>query len=166
MLYPAAKVIIRHKDRYDELLMVKRGSKSTVYYEPAGGRVEYNFQTRTAESLEQCAVREAHEELGVFIDIVGYIGSYYFFWEIDPQKLSVCAVFEAVLTGRDPFFKGNVDMHEAPLESVWVSVAELASNNRLIDPEYVGLEKVIQAYCQRLLAMHQKQNYENLLLQQ
>lgn len=154
MIYPSAKVIIRHPDRKNSVLLIKRSLNGMRYYEPAGGKLEYNFDARIAESFEQCAIREAQEEVGALIDIGDYLGSYYFFWEIDPNKLSVCAVFEGIVKGIDPHFTGNSDAWETPLEPVWVSTEDIISNQIPINPAHIGLDKLMRNYC--LL----QQNYE------
>ena len=149
MIYPSAKVIIRHPDRKDSILLIKKSLNGTTYYEPAGGKLEYSFGTRTAESLEQCAIREAQEEVGALIDVGDYLGNYYFFWEIDPKKLSVCVVFEGIMKGIDPDFTTNADVWEVPLEPVWVSAADILSNEIPINPVYVGLDKLLRDYLLR-----------------
>src|SRR5580692_4930153 len=101
MIYPSAKVIVRSHEKKDMLLLVKRTIYGKTYYEPAGGKVEVDFANKKAESLEECADREIKEELGVSINIKGYIGSYYFFWHIDLKKLSVCALFDGFIKEQD-----------------------------------------------------------------
>ncbi len=65
MFFPSAKVIIKHPTQPDKILLIKRNG----HYEPAGGKVEINFEKKMAESLEQCAIREAQEELGLIVSI-------------------------------------------------------------------------------------------------
>jgi 8-oxo-dGTP pyrophosphatase MutT (NUDIX family) len=150
MLYPAAKVIVRSKDKKDMILLVKRTVDNKVYYEPAGGRVDVNFEAKTAESLEECARREILEELGVVVDIQEYIGSYYFFWSIDLRTISVCALFEGTITHIDSEFSGNTDFSEFPIEPVWVSIESILDGSVAISPVYVGLEKLMKSYCHKL----------------
>jgi ADP-ribose pyrophosphatase YjhB (NUDIX family) len=147
MLYPAAKVIVRSKDKKDMILLVKRTIDNQTYYEPAGGRVDVNFEAKTAESLEDCARREILEELGVIVDIQNYIGSYYFFWSIDSRNISVCALFEGTITHVDSEFSGNKDSCELPIEPVWVSIESILNGSVAISPVYVGLEKLMKDYC-------------------
>lgn len=79
MFFPAAKVIIRHPSDSNKILLVKRTIGKQISYEPAGGRININFQEKKAESLEECALREVREELGLIVKLERYIGSYYFF---------------------------------------------------------------------------------------
>ncbi len=151
MIYPSAKVIIRHADNPDSILLIKRSLNGKMYYEPAGGRVEYSFDSCTAESFEQCAIREAQEEVGVLVDIGSYLGSYYFFWEIDPTKLSVCVVFEGIIKGFDPHFTTNSDRGEIPIEPAWVLKKDIISNMIPINPCYIGLNTLMREYCYRLM---------------
>jgi 8-oxo-dGTP pyrophosphatase MutT (NUDIX family) len=146
MLYPSAKVIVKSKDNNDMILLVKRTVNNKTYYEPAGGKVDANFQTRIAESLEECARREILEELGVAVDIQNYIGSYYFFWHIDPCKLSVCALFEGTILHIDPQFSTNKDSCELHIEPGWVSIESILNGSVAIDSTYVGLEEIMKRY--------------------
>jgi 8-oxo-dGTP pyrophosphatase MutT (NUDIX family) len=147
MMYPAAKVIVRSKDKKNMILLVQRAIDKNTYYEPAGGKVEADFTTGTAESLEECAQREVLEELGVTVDIERYLGSYYFFWHIDPNKLSVCAVFEGVIINVDNGFVSNRDSCELSLCPVWVSMDAILNESITFDSTYVGLEKLMKSYC-------------------
>lgn len=143
--FPSAKVIIT--DPYDtqRILLIKRNG----YYEPVGGKLEVDFTTRTAESLEACAVREAREELGVAIVIQGYVGSYYFFWSIDPEAFSSCAVFAGVAVQQDMTFATNADTTEYAVSPVWVTRSALSQGAVHIDPLFVGLSDVFGAYCNK-----------------
>lgn len=149
MLYPSAKVIVRSTEKPNMILLIKRMINDVSYYEPAGGKVEVDFTHMKSESLEECAKREIAEELGVSIDIKNYIGSYYFFWSIDPKKLSTCAVFEGSVICYDPFFADNKDSCELPFSMAWVSIDDVLNGCIIIDPLYVGLEDLIKNYCKR-----------------
>jgi len=149
MLYPAAKVIVRNQDQKNMILLAQRTINNKQYYEPAGGRVDVDFCTRIIESFEECALREIQEELGVTVSLEGYLGSYYFFWEVDSQKASVCTVFEGVITQTDPHFVTNKDTSELPLSPSWVSMHDILNGSITIDPGYVGLEKLIKDYCHK-----------------
>ena len=136
MLFPAAKIIIKHPDNPSQFLVIKRKG----YYEPAGGKVEVNFINRTCETLEACAIREAFEELGLSVKIDQYLGSYYFFWSIDPTKASACAVFLGSIINYDNnAFSPNKDCNELLIEPQWTTLDEIKKN---INPEHIGLKEV------------------------
>jgi 8-oxo-dGTP pyrophosphatase MutT (NUDIX family) len=146
MFFPSAKIIIRHPYDINKILLIKRKN----HYEPAGGKIEIDFEKRTAESFEQCAVREAREELGLRVGIERYIGSYYFFWSIAPNKCSVSALFEGSIISRDVAFTANADTCEFAIESAWVSVGDIVNKAAPIDPLYIGLEDLLINYCKKL----------------
>jgi 8-oxo-dGTP pyrophosphatase MutT (NUDIX family) len=149
MMYPSAKVIVRSEDNKDMILLVQRIIDEKIYYEPAGGKIDVDFVTQTAESLEECAQREIQEELGVTIGIKGYLGSYYFFWHIDSKKLSICALFEGIIVKVDPEFTANGDSCELPICPVWVSMRAILTGSITINSAYVGLERLIKDYCHK-----------------
>lgn len=146
MFFPSAKVIIKHPTQSDKILLIKRNG----HYEPAGGKVEINFEKKIAESLEECAIREAQEELGITISIDQYIGSYYFFWSIAADKFSSCALFIGTIVSQDPTFTANADTCEFTAEPAWVSIDDLLNKKVEIDPLYIGLESLLLNYCKQL----------------
>lgn len=146
LFFPSAKIIIRHPSDDNKILLIQRNK----YYEPAGGKVEIDFEKRTAESLEQCAIREANEELGLAVAIEQYIGSYYFFWSIDPNKCSSCVVFVGTIVTQDPTFVANADTCEFITEPAWVCVDDILNKTLSIDPLYIGLEDLMINYCRQL----------------
>ncbi|MGB8367644.1 MAG: NUDIX hydrolase [Candidatus Babeliales bacterium] len=150
MLYPSAKVIVRSNDKPNMILLLERKVGNNSYFEPAGGRIEADFNQKISESLEECAHREIAEELGLSIEIKRYIGSYFFFWTIDSNKLSICAVFEGLITQHDPQFESNKDFCELPFNPVWISMRDILEGNIFIDPIYVGLEKILKDYCRKI----------------
>jgi 8-oxo-dGTP pyrophosphatase MutT (NUDIX family) len=152
MHYPSAKVIVRSAEKPDMVLLIQRSWHGKDYYEPAGGRVEADFNLLQSESLEECARREIAEELGIYVDIKEYLGSYYFFWSIDQKKLSVCAVFEGIITGHDADFVSNKDSFELAFKAAWIPLHDIANGSIKVDPVYVGLETVMKNYCAKQLA--------------
>jgi|GEM_PF-1644140 8-oxo-dGTP pyrophosphatase MutT (NUDIX family) len=146
MFFPSAKIVVRHPLDAEKILLVQRNA----YYEPAGGKLEIDFSTRTAENLEQCAIREAREELGLMVSIEQYIGSYYFFWSIDPNKFSSCAVFVGEIVAQDPAFITNADSSELRIDPVWVSVNDILDKKVRVDPLYIGLEDLLIDYCRQV----------------
>lgn len=146
MYFPASKVIIKHPEDKNKILLIKRKIKDEILYEPAGGRIEINFEKKLAESFEECAVREIHEELGLFVKLERYIGSYYFFWSIDPNKCSCCALFVADIIGKDESFITNKDTIESHLEPIWVSKNDIINKKIDLSAQHVGLENLIKTY--------------------
>jgi NADH pyrophosphatase NudC (nudix superfamily) len=77
---------------------------------------------KQAESLEECALREVQEELGLNVKIEKYLGSYYFFWTIDPTKCSLCAVFMGTIIDSITNYTGNADTCELAFGPTWVTL--------------------------------------------
>lgn len=155
MFFPSSKVIIRHPSDAGKILLVRRNIRGAIYYEPAGGKVEVDFEKRVAESLEECAIREVQEELGITVELEGYVGSYYFFWIIAPKKCSSCAVFIGKIVDDDPSFYGNADACELAIEPAWVNIDEILEKQIPIDPSYVGLESLLMNCCRRIKEVKQ-----------
>lgn len=143
MLYPSAKVILKDPNRPGSILLIERNVHGDLSVEPAGGKVEVDFTNKSAENLEACALREIREELGYSIAIDRYIGSYYFFWTIDPTKCSVCAVFTGLITNRDAIFISNADSYELPMRPLWVTREDILKNRVTVDPCRKGLRELL-----------------------
>lgn len=154
MFFPSAKVIIRHPTDPKQILLVQRTIGALSYVEPAGGKIEIDFEKKMAENFETCAIREVREELGLTIEIDSYVGSYYFFWNIDPKKCSCCAVFAGNIISRDATFSANHDSCELPIQPLWINIDDIVNKVVSINPVYVGLEELITKYC-RLLQQNQ-----------
>src|ERR1700722_3174724 len=106
--FPSAKIILRHPEDSSQILMIKRTIKDKYFYEPVGGKIEVDFKNNIAETFEQCAIREAKEELGLSVQIDRYLGSYYFFWKIDPLKYSACVVYLGDIIDTKIEFRTNM----------------------------------------------------------
>lgn len=143
MLFPSAKIILKHPKDKHKILLVKRKINGNYAYEPAGGKIEVDFKNKRAETLEECALREAKEELGVSASIEKYIGSYHFFWSIDPNKFSSCAVFIGTILSEDENFEKNADTCELTIEPAWVNVQDIISKKITFESSYVGLQDII-----------------------
>ncbi len=150
LFFPSAKIIIRHPSNTNKILLVRRSVRNAVFYEPAGGKAEIDFEKRVAENLEECALREVREELGLTVKIEQYLGSYYFFWVIDPSKCSSCAVFVGSIVDEDRNFVSNADVNELPIKPAWVTIDDILDKKISIDASYVGLEELIMNYCRRI----------------
>jgi 8-oxo-dGTP pyrophosphatase MutT (NUDIX family) len=149
MLYPSAKAIVYDPARPEMFLLVKRNG----YYEPAGGKLHVNFAKKKAETLEQCAIREASEELGAHISIKDYLGNYYFFWTIDTNSMSSCVVFSAQLLSTDESFMRNLDCDEFPIAPAWIHAQDILNGNALIDRYFVGLEDIMKKFAEKQLSI-------------
>jgi ADP-ribose pyrophosphatase YjhB (NUDIX family) len=140
--FVAAKIIIQHP-YLDQVLLVQRERSGVKLFEPCGGRLEIDFSKKYGENLEQCAQREAMEELGVGIYDLEYMGSYAFFWTKRDDVCSVCVLFLAKTE-----FSGDVhkvaDAECFPAHPKWVSVDHLLSENAPIDPAPLGLKELMQ----------------------
>lgn len=147
-LFPSSKVIVKDPYNPDKILLIKRKS-GNGYHEPAGGRVEINSGLRIGENLEQCALREAKEELGLTLELDKYIGSYYFFWKSDPQKCSVCALFTTIMVDESINFvsKNDFDIYEdeSKFDAEWVSLDAIRYGKIKFDPIFIGLDKLMKS---------------------
>lgn len=149
MFYPAAKVILQHPTKHDTILIVKRHLPDSVSYEPVGGRLNIDFERKISESIEECAIREVQEEIGLIISLERYIGSYYLFWTTEDSQGCSCSLFVGTIVNKDSHYKGNPDTEEEPLEPVWVSYDDILSKKIIFNPAQIGLEKLVLDYFQK-----------------
>lgn len=146
MLYPSAKVVLH--DPLDErrIYLLRREVRGVCCYEPAGGKIEVSWSQRKAESLEECAKREAQEEMGVEVSIDHYIGSYYFFWSIEHKAFSSCALFSGQIISKDPNWVNNYDTCELPSFPESVLIDDVIEGKIAIDPIFIGLKGILVSY--------------------
>lgn len=149
MFYPSAKAIVYDPAKPSDLLMLRRKG----YYEPAGGKVWVNFAKKESETLEECAMRECREELGATIEIMQYLGSYYFFWTRYPDSMSICALYSAQLISTDINLLKDEDYGGFPIEPAWINAHDIINNNAPIDPYFVGLEPLIKKFAELQLTI-------------
>ncbi|MFZ5954589.1 MAG: NUDIX hydrolase [Candidatus Dependentiae bacterium] len=143
MFFPSAKIIVKHQSISDKILLIKRNVNGIISYEPAGGRAEIDYATLNAESLEECVIREAAEELGVRVNIERYLGSYSYFWPHDLSKCSCYAVFIGTIIDDIKNFTGNGDKDCWPVEPEWVSLGDIINKKIVINPTHKGLEQLV-----------------------
>jgi 8-oxo-dGTP pyrophosphatase MutT (NUDIX family) len=158
MLYPSAKVVLHDPYDKDRIYLLRREVRNTCCYEPAGGKLELDWQKRTAETLEECARREAKEEMGVDIIVDQYIGSYYFFWSIEQHAFSSCALFAGRILQHDADWANNYDACELPSFPESVLIDDVINGKIAIDPIFVGLPALLIGYLKRYKA---EQNIPN-----
>jgi len=138
--YPSAKVVLRSVVD-NRVLLLSRTIEGISALEPAGGKVDADFQNRISESFEQCAIREIREELGLEIKITNYLGSYYFFWSSKNNACSHCVLFLADIV------EGTVDSVQQEacgiLAPVWVTLAEMKQKKIPVKEYHVGLADLL-----------------------
>jgi 8-oxo-dGTP pyrophosphatase MutT (NUDIX family) len=143
MFFPSAKIIVRHHSDKNKILLIKRNVNGVISYEPAGGRAEIDYQNLNAESLEECVIREAAEELGVRVSIEKYVGSYSYFWPHDLSNCSCYAVFVGNITQEVKNFTGNGDKDCWPVTPEWVTLEDIFNKKIVINPTHKGLEELV-----------------------
>jgi 8-oxo-dGTP pyrophosphatase MutT (NUDIX family) len=143
MFFPSAKIIVHDPLDKSRILLIKRTVNGTISYEPAGGRAEIDYTACTAESLEECVMREAAEELGYVVKVERYIGSYSYFWPHDLGKCSCYAVFSGIATKKIEHFTGNGDKDCWPVEPVWVTADDIMLGKIAINPTHKDLKELM-----------------------
>lgn len=143
MFFPSAKIIVRYQSDKNKILLIKRNVNGIISYEPAGGRAEIDYKKLNAESLEECVIREAAEELGVNVNIERYLGSYSYFWPHDLSKCSCYAVFIGTFVKNIKNFTSNGDKDCWPIEPEWVTLDDIINRKVPINSTHKGLEQLI-----------------------
>lgn len=142
MIYPAAKVVLIDKNNPNELLLIYREINGKGGYEIAGGRLEVNFYENTGETFETCAIREIKEEIGVNIQLVEYLGSYVFFWDLRANTCSSCVVFLGEIINGE-VSNVNLDKSESAYEIKWVDTDDIINNRITIKNNHIGLHAIL-----------------------
>jgi len=142
MLYPAAKVVLIDPAVPNKLLLIFRAVNGSGGYEAAGGRIEADFAAATAENFEMCAIREIKEEVGVDVELITYLGSYSFFWNIKANTCSCCVVFLGKIIGGT-INNHNPDLTELPFECRWVDAADIINDLIPVRNNHSGLKQLL-----------------------
>lgn len=142
MIYAAAKVVLFDPAIPEKLLLIYREINQSGGYEAAGGRLEVDFESKTAENYEECAVREIKEEVGVDIKLSNYLGSYSFFWDLKENTVSSCVVFLGeIISGA--IHNNNLDKQELGLEPKWVTIHEVIHDLLPVRYNHIGLKPLL-----------------------
>lgn len=140
----ASKIIILHPTE-DKILLVSRVIDGNVVFEPAGGRLDIDFDQNIAETFEECAIREAKEELNLDIKLGAYLGNYHFFWKCAPntQAFTICNVYlaESLSDFKDINVVG--DLESSPVYPEWVLCESILLGKIPFDDSCVGLQDII-----------------------
>lgn len=142
VLYPAAKVVLIDPLQLDKMLLIYREINGTAGYEAAGGRVEVNFQSKSAETFEECAIREIKEEIGVDVKLISYLGSYTFFWDVKDNTCSNCVVFLGEVIGG-AINNENSDLTEIAYEIRWVGISDVLNGCVPVRDSHSGLKLLL-----------------------
>ncbi|MBY0264148.1 MAG: NUDIX hydrolase [Holosporales bacterium] len=143
--YLAAKVLLQHP--YEaSFLLANRQIGDTFGFEVPGGRVNIDFKNKKTETLEECALREGEEELGLKLRLQDYLGSYPFFWESQANTCTHCVVY---LAGLDPSCDltqmqpiGDTDGN--PIRPEWVPMSKILSREITIRDNHQGLWPILE----------------------
>lgn len=157
VLYPAAKVVLIDPLQLDKMLLIYRAINGTAGYEAAGGRVEVNFQSKSAETFEECAIREIKEEIGVDIKLISYLGSYTFFWDIKDNTCSSCVVFLGeIMSGA--INNENSDLTEIAYEIRWVRISDVLNGCIPVRASHSGLKPLLIKSAEIIKTMEEQTN--------
>ncbi len=129
--YPGARSVIQHPENPELFLLMKQYIRKedgsiVEYFSIPGGRVDADPETRTIETFEQTAAREAKEETDLDVEVVKYLGSYGMFWGRDNSGNScsytvflVRALHDRVDTTKNP------DQNEDAIDVIWITKDQL-----------------------------------------
>lgn len=139
------KVILKHKDYNDSVLILKRPAYDS--YEPIGGKLEIDFENQESETIEDCIRRECLEEVGLNIENLTYLGSYHYFFEKICQY-NFCLLYTAFITSSLEHLKKEDGFGKCLTISEWVLITDLLSNDRVkFNPNHLGLKVLIEKFC-------------------
>ena len=141
-IHAAAKVIGLSACKPEKILLARREfARGGWAYEPIGGHIETDFVHQKSETFEECAIREAKEELGIEVMLAEYIGSYYYFWSTKESQCSHYAVFMAHIPSHKEL-QSMVQDTCSILHIEWISVKTVAELS--INICAYGLREVLQ----------------------
>jgi len=131
-------VLVFNKDN-QILLGQRQGSHGHLSWQPPGGHLDFN------ESLENCAKREAKEEVNISINAVEFIGMTNDYFE-DHDKHYISIFMKAKLTSNQQI--KNCEPHKAK-NWQWFKLDELPSPlflplRKLVDKNGYGLQFIQQ----------------------
>ena len=154
--FAAAKVLILHPTE-DKLLLVSRVINGQIVFEPAGGRLDVDFDQKIAETFEECAIREAKEELNLDIKLGAYVGNYHFFWERVPhpsiRAFTICNVYMAESISDFSQLNKVGDLDSAPVYPQWVSYESILNGKIPFADSCIGLKDIIYSVVKNTKSM-------------
>lgn len=117
----------------DHVLLARQKGMSNTFL--PGGHI------KIGESAVKALKREIDEELGLELDVEGYLGAVEACWEDGgAEQFEINHIFKASIKGAN--FSSPLKSQEDHLEFLWSSVDDLYANNLLPNP----LKKLIMNY--------------------
>ncbi len=119
----------------NKLLLLKQNVNGKCWYSLPGGRVEDS-------DFESELLREIKEETNLDVEIVNYIGDWFFIRESDGTK-TICKTFmcKAISKNLDAV---NSEKYEDIVDFIWVTKNEFLNNNYTKDESLLKLFREIE----------------------